>query len=172
MAYSRDLLNKKALPQPPTSQLPPRLPPLPTSQFQPLYYEHTDSPVSPLFDSTTPLYSNGHKNVQDSSEYFERYTPETAKGAASRQYSDTIPLVENAQPISGATEDPDVAIGSTESRTQQPRPRRRTKEKEKKPFISWQTTWIVYFLSLVQASVFIAELVKNGKAFDISNLQY
>lgn len=158
MAYRQDHSLQKALPRTPIGRLPPRLPPLPTSQYQSLRYDHTNSPSSPLVDSTTPLYQTKF-SPNDLGDFHER-DDGSRQQPRTRQYSETMPLAGYAQPMAGGKEEASIAL---EPVFEPPRPiRRRTKERAKKPFISWDTTWVVYILSLIQASVFIAELVKNG----------
>lgn len=141
---------------------PPTLPPLPISQYSTLYHErHTDSPLSPVFDST-PLYDRGGLNHNDSGELLSG-----GRGGAnrvSRQPSDEIPLRENPQPFAGDKNASEAQIPLRQSDSSEEVPgerRRRRREPEKKGFFSRRTTWVVYILSLIQASVFIAELVKN-----------
>ena len=143
---------------------PPQLPALPTSQYSVLNHDrHTDSPISPIFDST-PLYDRGAQNYNDSGEFMRE-----GRGGphrTSRQHSDEILLRENPQPFAGDKNASEAQIPLRQSDSTDSSPnerRRRRREPEKKSFFSRHNTWVVYILSLIQASVFIAELVKNCK---------
>ena len=144
---------------------PPRLPPLPIQQYTSLHQDRPhDSPLSPDFDST-PLYQP-HRTASEEStlEYFS--AGRAGRSEDVRQHSDEIPLREHPQPI-----DEHSSIMKHQALPQdelpspaasQPR-RRRHRESKKKGFFSWETTWAVYILTLIQLAVFIAELVKNGR---------
>jgi hypothetical protein len=163
---------------------PPFLPPLQHSALSMDNQPQTDSPLSPSYDSV-PLHKppsspeserryygagsggNGYNN----SGYFESATPER-HSKPKRQYSDEIPLREHPQQNAGRkTPSSEVVHAQEEGRVPRHNGVRRTRQKEreherepepKKGF--WRrTTWVVYIMALIQTSVFIAELVRNGE---------
>jgi hypothetical protein len=140
---------------------PPKLPALPISHYSSLNDHHADSPLSPVFDST-PLYDSSSR-INDSREFYSGGRTEQPR--ASRQYSDEIPLRENPQPFAGNKDASESRIPLQPTPPEAPaehQRRRRRREPEKKGWFSGRITWVVYILSVIQASVFIAELVKNG----------
>ena len=158
----------------------PSLPPL---QYSALTMDHQlDSPVSPTQDST-PLYEHpgegaheryfgagsGGRRVQD--EESPGYYPSSSGGrlpSGKRQHSDEIPLRDNPQQYNSEAKrsSPTQQQAYAEGENLPPpaasgQGRRRAREPEKKGFWAGKIPWVVYFLTLVQLSVFIAELVKN-----------
>lgn len=144
---------------------PPHLPPLSETQHSFMRQDaHVDSPVSPIFD-TTPLHGPGKPTSDSRSDFFSNTT---GPYRTSRQYSDEIPLRDDLQPGHGYkpdASDSQIPLRPTESPEQvasEPR-RRRRREPEKRGWFSGKIPWVVYFLTVVQIAVFIAELAKNGE---------
>ena len=144
---------------------PPTLPPIPSTQHSWMRQDaHVDSPVSPIFD-TTPLHEPGRPGHDNSSDFFAGGSSRPYR--TSHQYSDEIPLRDSLHHENGykpAASESQIPLRPTESPEQVPneRRRRRRKENEKKGWFSGKIPWVVYFLTVVQLAVFIAELAKNG----------
>jgi hypothetical protein len=86
----------------------------------------------------------------------------------SREFRDDIPLRTKTEQRQDSHDSGDMErkqANMEERKVEDPeaRPRRkRRKIPEKKGFFSGKVPWVVYGLTLIQLSVFIAELVKNG----------
>lgn len=81
------------------------------------------------------------------------------------QFSDTIPL-KNQQSINTNQDDwrtqPNAYSNSPESQTAPPLlPKNKSKSKKKDGWFSGKIPWVVYIVSLVQITVFIAEIIQN-----------
>ena len=144
---------------------PSRLPRLPIPQYSPVRSDHAyDSPVSPAFDAATPLRNTRTTGSDESdSQYFT--AGRTGATMDSRQYSDDIPLKDNPHLGSASGESDKRPMTNADDTLPSPaagRPRRkRPREPEKKGFFSGKIPWVVYFFTLVQTTIFIAEIVKN-----------
>jgi hypothetical protein len=90
------------------------------------------------------------------------------------QFSDTIPL-KNQQSINTNQDDwrtqPNQFDNSPESQNAPPfLPKQKQKPQKKKGFFSGKIPWVVYVVSLVQITIFIAEIIQNGKSQEQSEL--
>ena len=159
-----------------TSEQPPSLPPLQystlaTNNNQPLAPLSPSQDLTPLYKPPSPDSDTRHYGADSSShgsasaEYFANESA-GRHSKPKRHYSDEIPLRDN--PRQGFEGDPlssDVVYTQEEGRLPRPegerRQRRRHREPEKKRSFWFRTTWVVYIMTLIQASVFIAELVRN-----------
>lgn len=85
------------------------------------------------------------------------------------QFSDTIPLRHQQQTINTNQDDwrtqSNQYANSPESQTAPPLlPKTKTKSKKKDGWFSGKIPWVVYIVSLVQITVFIAEIIQNCKS--------
>lgn len=135
----------------------------PSSPYQPSAYEQTQYPHhAQTAPSIAPTY---HTNDP----YDQRATPPPMNPTPTNTYSDNIPLstqprieTNNWQPTQNTAYPP-----SPESQQPHPAflssPTSRRKRKKKKGFFRGKVPWFVYTLTLIQTSVFIAEIIKNCK---------
>ena len=144
---------------------PPTLPPLQDTRYASLRHDaRTDSPISPIFD-TTPLRNHPSQEHEAEDSFGDRTS---GPYQASRHDSDEILLhgtssqgTQQRKPDASTSQVPLQPLNTQDSEAKERR-RRRRREREKIPFWSRKNTWVVYILTLIQAAVFIAELVKNG----------
>lgn len=156
--------------QPRRGSGPPVLPPLPVPQYSRGNVRPYDSPISPDFDYESPFRSNLDRKPSDESEYFG--AGRAGRLSEAHLYSEEIPLRENPQPFPQPNDSQrqlpyaeEGVIGAPDGerpKKRRPRERREPREPEKKGFFGGKVPWVVYTLSLIQITVFIAELVKNG----------
>lgn len=72
---------------------------------------------------------------------------------------DSVPL----QPYHLREHDPSSHIDTPGDGVNSNRTRHRSGRKRKERFLSWNTPWIVYILTIIQVAIFVAELIKNTK---------
>jgi membrane associated rhomboid family serine protease len=141
----------QAPPPPPASSKPPR--PFPSLASNP----------SPYND-----YGYGH-SYQNSQQTLNSDSGDYA-GAGGRthdsvSYADNIPLKTHAQTSASEEWVPQDVHDPVSPESQRPAPLQDLGQQPKKKarFLSRQTTWFVYIVSLIQICVFIAELVRNAQ---------
>ena len=132
----------------PFDSSPPKRPP--TQETEPSYYSHPHSDLSSSIDGGL---SSGNRFFKSSK----------------RQYSDEIPLRDKPSPYEAEPKpaSPDQLTEEPGELLEPVRSTRRTKRRDPSPepprrFWSRGNTWVVYFFTLVQVTVFIAELVRNA----------
>lgn len=138
--------------------------PIPTSTFSSYDPSQAQTPLSP-FDSPThdPHLIQRYQSRQSPAnerEYFgESHGPNS--------YTDDIPLRSHAQPQTigdGAAQGDGYPSQEGPTVPQKERKMRPSRRRRKKTgFFSGKVPWVVYGLTLIQVTVFIAEIVRNGK---------
>lgn len=155
----------------PNSDLPrPRLPP-PSTSYSAYKLSNAESIVSPITDSLDePTYPAYNQRSQQSVAADSTYHGAGGMGGRDASpYADDIPLrprpppkdsedLIGQDPRRGYSEEDGKFVGS--AKQQLPESRRRRK---RGGMFSGKIPWVVYTLTLIQVSVFIAELAKNGE---------
>ena len=138
--------------------------PIPTSRFSSYAPSQAQSPLSP-FDSPVhdPHSAQRHQSRQslgNEGEYFG-----DSRGA--NPYTDDIPLRSHAQPQrvgDGKMEAGEYPSHEDPTLPRKERKMRQSRRRRKKTgFFSGKVPWVVYGLTLIQITVFIAEIVRNCK---------
>ena len=141
------------------------------SAYQPLHHaQATASPISPLgHDPAYPAYAyQSQQSLGSEHQYYggagggrlDEPTP----------YSDDIPLQPHAQSNyspDGSRQDQwrlqEENNNNNLARLSNRTPSSRGRRRKKRGLFSGRIPWVVYGLTLIQVTVFIAEIVKNGK---------
>ena len=154
---------------------PPTLPPLSINRYSSLAVEPQsyESPISPSNDRT-PLYQTQRTRSDESESRF--YGAGTGgRTDDPRHFSDEIPLRENPQRYSSdphqyssdkksqkkpitSPEEAGLPLPAA-SRSRKKRPR---EPEKKEPFFSRKSPWVCYIMTLIQLTVFIAEIVRSS----------
>lgn len=142
----------------------PTPPPPPPSSSKPYPISTSTSSTSiPYHDYGRNQYNGSHQTLGSDFGYYGN----GAQGGLHEndQYADNIPLKSNAQKVPGQD---DWLAQNTQyppsPEAQRPPPLDDRKRRRAAGWFSGKIPWFVYFVTLVQISVFIAEIVKNGKS--------
>ena len=142
------------------------LPPLPSSASSHANYQQQSfSPVSSSSDNPVyrPVGRRSDQSLGLNHEYYGSGGETPFQNP--NHYSDDIPLRHYQPNGDSASSSPhDLRHDSTNVHNVQTREHRQDRTRRKKHgFFSKKTPWAVYFFTLLQIVVFVAELVKNGK---------
>lgn len=140
-------------------------PPLPpTSSSKPPALYTSTSPATSPYDSygRGHYYQNSQQTLESDTAYYEggagRWLQDTS------QYADNIPLKAHAQKNGSEEWMPQNSQYPPSPEGQRPPPLDATgaRSKRRSGFFHGKIPWVVYAATLVQVSVFIAEVVRNG----------
>lgn len=135
----------------------------PPQQDRPL--SHVAFAYNPYSSSSTvDRQSRLSQAYRPNSPYYESHDPSRLS-----QYSDSIPLKHKSKinTLQDGDDWRNQSIqypSSPDSQTPQLLPKSNGKKKKNRGFFSGKIPWFVYTLSLVQITVFIAEIIKNCKS--------
>ena len=159
---STDQIRRSDAPLPPL--------PIPLSSYSSYKLDHAgqaDSPITPIdYDANGPFHRHySQQSMGGDSKYYGA----GGGGRISEQgaYADDIPLRSNLAKYSTDGESPNKYPFAEENALPYPtsEPQSGTNQKrkrKKKPFFRLNNTWVVYVLTVIQVTVFIGELVRNG----------
>ncbi|MCJ1376946.1 hypothetical protein MMC17_000036 [Xylographa soralifera] len=145
-----------------------KLPPLPIpsssySAYRPQSVSHSESPSTPNFEKKGPFY---RIQTQDSNDSESRlFNLGNDQNNDSGRFADNIPLRPQHEQISSDGELPQKADPDLDKSLPIPvsHRRKRRREPQKKGFFRGRVPWVVYIFTLIQLTVFIVEMVKNGE---------
>ncbi|KAL9107636.1 MAG: hypothetical protein Q9187_008401, partial [Circinaria calcarea] len=147
------------------------LPPLPIplssySSYRPDHAGQADSPITPIDYDVNSSFHTHHS--QQSIGGDSKYYGAGGGGRISEQgaYADDIPLRSNVPKYSTDGESPNKQAFAEENGLPYPTGEgqsgaNRRRQKKRKSFFRLKNTWVVYILTLIQITVFIAELARN-----------
>ena len=148
------------------------LPPLPIplssySSYRPEHTGQADSPITPTdYDTNGPFHRHySQQSIGGDSKYYGA----GGGGRISEQgaYADDIPLRSNTVQYSTDGEPPNKQPFAEETGlpypSSEPQAGTNRKRQRKKKFFRLSNTWVVYVLTVIQVTVFIVELVRNGR---------
>ena len=147
-----------------------RLPPLPIAlssytTHRPISTLPNDSPITPYIESKESFYNLQTHESNDSQPRFYG-AGEGPKANDSDRFSENVPLRPPVDLSPSDEHPPQESRRENESPLPHPvshRRRKKRREPEKKGFFQGRVPWVVYTLTLIQVTVFIAEMVKNCK---------
>ena len=144
------------------------LPPLPIplssySAYRPQSVSHSESPFTPNFEKKGPFYRAQTQDSNDSESQLFNFGNDRSNDSG--RFADNVPLKPQHEqtPSDGELSkkgDPDLDKSLPIPVSQR---RKRRREPEKKGFFKGRVPWVVYIFTLVQLTVFIVEMVKNGE---------
>lgn len=138
------------------------------SSYRPDHAGQADSPITPIdYDANGPFHRHySQQSMGGDSKYYGA----GGGGRVSEQgtYADDIPLRSNLAKYStdggSPSKQPFAEENGLPYPTSEPQPGTNQKRKrKKKKFFRLNNTWVVYVLTIIQVTVFIVELVRNGR---------
>lgn len=147
------------------------LPPLPVPVSSDAAYRQepvsqTESPITPFFDKNGPFYRSQTPDSLDSeSQLYSAGGGIRAHDPGS--FCDNIPLRPHPEPDLSEVDFFQTASPQHDKVLPVParqRRRRKRPELEKRGLFQGRVPWVVYIFTLVQLTVFIVEMVKNGES--------
>ena len=150
--------------RPSETGLPPLSVPLSSySAYQPQSLSHSESPFTSNFEKKGPFYRVQTQDSNDSES--QLFNLGSDRNNDSGRFADNIPLRPQHEQIPSAEVLPQEADPDLNKSLPNPVSQRRKKrrEPEKTGFFRGRVPWVVYIFTLVQLTVFIVEMVKNGE---------